>query len=276
MWEYRYEGDAEWISTGVKATGEKGADGADGKTPQLKIGVDNYWYVSYDEGATWTPLGVKATGSNGSDGADGITPQLRINTDTKYWEVSYDNGASWNSLGVKAMGEGSGSGVDGVTPKLRIDAETNMWEVSYDNGSTWTSLGVKATGDKGDDGANGTNGTNGTDGRDGTNGITPKIRINSSTKEWEVSYDDGSTWTSMGVKAIPEQDENGNWVYETSDMGASSGSMDSKQYTTVVVVSCVASLLTIAVAVCVMLIVAKDKRRTQKILKAIMQEKEEK
>ena len=276
MWEYRYEGDAEWISTGVKATGEKGADGADGKTPQLKIGVDNYWYVSYDEGATWTSLGVKATGSNGSDGADGITPQLRINTDTKYWEVSYDNGASWNSLGVKAMGEGSGSGVDGVTPKLRIDAETNMWEVSYDNGSTWTSLGVKATGDKGDDGANGTNGTNGTDGRDGTNGITPKIRINSSTKEWEVSYDDGSTWTSMGVKAIPEQDENGNWVYETSDMGASSGSMDSKQYTTVVVVSCVASLLTIAVAVCVMLIVAKDKRRTQKILKAIMQEKEEK
>lgn len=307
-WEYRYEGDAEWISTGVKATGEKGADGADGKTPQLKIGVDNYWYVSYDEGATWTSLGVKATGSNGSDGADGITPQLRINTDTKYWEVSYDNGSTWTSLGVKATGEGSGSGADGVTPQLRINSTNNMWEVSYDNGSTWTSLGVKATGDKGDDGTDGNDGigiasvekiktegnvdtyritftddsyfdftvTNGTNGRDGTNGITPKIRINSSTKEWEVSYDDGSTWTSMGVKAIPEQDENGNWVYETSDMGASSGSMDSKQYTTVVVVSCVASLLTIAVAVCVMLIVAKDKRRTQKILKAIMQEKEEK
>lgn len=273
-WEYRYEGDEDWISMGVKATGNNGADG---KTPQLRINAEsNMWEVSYDEGETWTSLGVKATGANGSDGADGadgITPQLRINSSTNYWEVSYDNGASWNSLGVKATGEGAGSGADGVTPQLRINSTTNMWEVSYDNGSTWTSLGVKATGDKGADGANGTNGT---DGRDGTNGITPKIRINSSTKEWEVSYDDGSTWTSMGVKAIPEQDENGNWVYETSDMGASSGSMDSKQYTTVVVVSCVASLLTIAVAVCVMLIVAKDKRRTQKILKAIMQEKEEK
>ncbi|MDY2574549.1 MAG: PL29 family lyase N-terminal domain-containing protein [Bacilli bacterium] len=147
-WEYRYEGDIAWTSTGVKATG---ASGADGKTPQLKIGEDNYWYVSYDEGATWTSLGVKATGEKGEAGTDGITPQLRINAETKYWEVSYDNGISWNSLGVKATSEGSGSGVDGITPKLRINSETNEWEVSYDNGATWTSLGVKATGEDGKD-----------------------------------------------------------------------------------------------------------------------------
>lgn len=34
----------------------------------------------------------------------------------------------------------------------------------------------------------------------GTDGITPQLRINETTKEWEISLD-GETWTSMGVKA---------------------------------------------------------------------------
>ncbi|MGM9971366.1 MAG: PL29 family lyase N-terminal domain-containing protein [Anaeroplasmataceae bacterium] len=178
-WEYRYEGDIIWTSTGVKATGSAGADG---KTPQLKIGDDNNWYVSYDDGATWTNLNVKATGS------DGITPKLRINSETYYWEVSYDSGSTWNSLGVKAT-SGSGSGVDGITPKLRINAETNEWEVSYDNGTSWTSLEVKATG---------------SDGNDGTNGKNIIVRINSETNEWEYQYEGDLNWTSLGVKATGE------------------------------------------------------------------------
>lgn len=36
---------------------------------------------------------------------------------------------------------------------------------------------------------------------DGTDGITPQLRINSESNDWEVSYDNGATWTSMGVKA---------------------------------------------------------------------------
>ena len=35
-------------------------------------------------------------------------------------------------------------------------------------------------------------------------GITPTMRINSDTKEWEVSYDKGLSYTSLGVKAVPE------------------------------------------------------------------------
>ena len=78
-----------------------------------------------------------------------------------------------------------------------------MWEVSYDDGNTWTSLGVKATGENGIDGENGMNGAN------GNNGITPKLQINSQTNMWEVSYDDGNTWTSLGIKATGENGSDG-------------------------------------------------------------------
>ncbi len=228
-WEVSYDGGLTWISLGVKATGEDGADGADGQdgtdgtdgvdgvdgiTPQVRINPEtNIWEISYDEGVTWISLGVAATGADGqdgNDGDDGITPQLRINATTNEWEVSYDNGTTWSPLGVKATGadgadgqDGSdgtdgNDGDDGITPQLRINSTTNEWEVSYDNGTTWSPLGVKATGA---DGADGQDGSDGTDGNDGDDGITPQLRINSNTNEWEVSYDNGTTWSPLGVKA---------------------------------------------------------------------------
>lgn len=38
-------------------------------------------------------------------------------------------------------------------------------------------------------------------------GITPLIRINDATGEWEVSYDRGMSYMSLGVKALPEEDK---------------------------------------------------------------------
>jgi len=78
---YYWVVDGKWL-TDAKGTkipvtsgkGEKGeagqdcTDGADDKTPQLKI-EDGYWYLSYD-GTNWTKLG-KATGENGKDGTNG-------------------------------------------------------------------------------------------------------------------------------------------------------------------------------------------------------------
>ncbi|MBE6702077.1 MAG: hypothetical protein E7585_01510 [Ruminococcaceae bacterium] len=40
----------------------------------------------------------------------------------------------------------------------------------------------------------------------GENGITPLIRINAGTHEWEVSYDNGLTWSSLGAKAPVAQE----------------------------------------------------------------------
>ena len=77
-------------------------------------------------------------------------------------------------------------------------------------------------------------------GPQGVQGITPKLRISETTNEWEVSYDEGATWTSLGVKATGEQGatgangaagengsngtkveigENGNWFLDGVDTG---------------------------------------------------------
>ncbi len=97
-------------------------------------------------------------------------------------------------------------GQDGITPQIRINSDTNMWEVSYDGGMTWLSLGVKATGEDGTDGRDGTDGIDGTDGTDGVDGITPQLRINPETNMWEISYDEGVTWISLGVEAVNRAD----------------------------------------------------------------------
>lgn len=38
---------------------------------------------------------------------------------------------------------------------------------------------------------------------------TPRLRINAESNEWEVSYDEGQTWTSLGVKATGEKGDKG-------------------------------------------------------------------
>lgn len=40
-----------------------------------------------------------------------------------------------------------------------------------------------------------------TDGAPGDDAVAPKVRINADTKEWEISTDNGGTWTSTGVVA---------------------------------------------------------------------------
>lgn len=106
-------------------------------------------------------------------------------------------------LGLAACGTVESK--DGITPQLRIDAGTNEWEVSYDNGASWTSLKVQATAS----GSNGTNGADGRDGADGKDGITPQLRISAETNEWEVSYDNGASWTSLAVKATGADGKDG-------------------------------------------------------------------
>ena len=276
-WEVSYDDGASWTSLGVKATGEKGErgaagrdgidgadgrDGADGKngidgkdgiTPELRVGSDNIWQISYDGGQTWTSLGVKATGEkgeqgaagrdgidgadgrdgadgkNGIDGKDGITPELRVGSDN-IWQISYDGGQTWTSLGVKATGEKGEQGAagrdgidgadgrdgadgkngidgkDGITPELRVGSD-NIWQISYDGGQTWTSLGVKATGEKGEQGTAGQDGRDGADGKDGADGqdgLVPYIGTNGNW--WLGNTDTGVQASAKGAKGDPGRD----------------------------------------------------------------------
>lgn len=143
-------------------------------------------------------------GMTGLNGSNGNTPYLRIGDGTGMWEVSYDNGTTWTSLGVKAQGPQGEKGDTGATGAQGPQGEKG------DTG---------ATGAQGPQGENGAAGTAGTDGHDG---ITPQLRINGSTGMWEVSYDSGTTWTSLGVKAQGPQGEKG----DTGDTGASGSSYE--------------------------------------------------
>ena len=62
-WEISYNDGRSWESLGVKATAEKGDDGADGETPY--IGDNGNWWIGDDD------TGIKAQGVDGSSGKDG-------------------------------------------------------------------------------------------------------------------------------------------------------------------------------------------------------------
>ena len=132
-----------WIGTtdtGVKAAATNGADGkdgadgtngVDGRTPQLKIGDDNLWYVSYDNGQNWESLNVKATGEMGATGAQG---------------EKGDKGDQGEQGIQGVQGEKGDAGADGA---------------SGQNGTN---------GINGKNGVNGQGGQNGQDGKDGQDG----------------------------------------------------------------------------------------------------------
>ena len=141
-----------WIGetdTGVKAVGTDGADGkdgadgtngVDGRTPQLKIGDDNLWYVSYDNGQNWESLNVKATGEMGATGAQG---------------EKGDKGD---------QGEQGIQGVQGEKGDKGDQGEQGIQGVQGEKGD------AGADGASGQNGTNGINGKNGVNGQDGQNG----------------------------------------------------------------------------------------------------------
>ena len=52
-------------------------------------------------------------------------------------------------------------------------------------------------------------GEKGETGANGVDGVSPKLQINATTNMWEVSYDNGKTWTSLNVKATGSDGTNG-------------------------------------------------------------------
>lgn len=178
-------------------------------SPQLKIGEDNLWYVSYDDGKTWTSLGVKATGATGEKGDKG------------------DTGAT-GAQGEK--GEKGDKGDTGATGEKGDKGDTGATGPQGEKGEK---------GDKGDTGATGEKGDKGDTGAAGKDGVTPLFRVNLETNKWEISYDNGVTWTAyaqatgdkgdkgdQGDKGdkgdpglIPYIGVNGNWWLGATDTG---------------------------------------------------------
>lgn len=71
-----------------------------------------------------------------------------------------------------------------------------------------------AVGPQGPQGPKGDTGEPGADGAQGVDGVTPQLRITNGI--WEVSTDNGTTWTSTGASAIGESTQKGLFSTSTS------------------------------------------------------------
>jgi hypothetical protein len=83
-------------------------------------------------------------------------------------------------------------GADGESPQINVKQDTDgvyYWTL---NGEwiVYGSVKLRVTGEKG---------------TDGQNAVTPKIRINTSNNEWEISYNNGVSWNTTGVKATGDK-----------------------------------------------------------------------
>ena len=88
-------------------------------------------------------------------------------------------------------------GVDGKNPVFEINSSDAHWRWKYAEATSgWTDLGVVASG------------AVGPKGQDGTNGVTPGVRINTTTNKWEIAAD-GTTWVSTDVNATGPAGQNG-------------------------------------------------------------------
>ena len=159
-----------WIGatdTGVKAAATDGADGkdgadgtngVDGRTPQLKIGDDNLWYVSYDNGQNWESLNVKATGEMGATGAQGEKGDKGDQGEQGIQGVQGEKGDKGD------QGEQGIQGVQGEKGDKGDQGEQGIQGVQGEKGD------AGADGTSGQNGTNGINGKNGVNGQDGQNG----------------------------------------------------------------------------------------------------------
>ena len=159
-----------WIGetdTCVKAVGTDGADGkdgadgtngVDGRTPQLKIGDDNLWYVSYDNGQNWESLNVKATGEMGATGAQGEKGDKGDQGEQGIQGVQGEKGDKGD------QGEQGIQGVQGEKGDKGDQGEQGIQGVQGEKGD------AGADGASGQNGTNGINGKNGVNGQDGQNG----------------------------------------------------------------------------------------------------------
>ena len=191
--------------------GDVGSAGAAGLTPH--IDTNGNWWIGT------TDTGIRANGKSAYEVALENNPNLTYEQWTESikgatgangksaYELAVETGLISSTVTVEnwlASLKGA-NGKDGISPVVRIHDTTNEWEISIDGGVRYTSTGVKATGEKGEDGQDGAKGETGARGADG---ISPKIRINDNN-EWEVSIDNGNTYTSTGVKATGEKGSDG-------------------------------------------------------------------
>ena len=108
-----------------------------------------------------------------------------------------------NTSATITNGKDGENGINAPIISVREDEDGNYyWTIDGE----WLLVEGERVRANGLDGENGTNGANGAKGEDA---IAPQVRINDTTKEWEISTDGGITWVSTGVVAEGKDGANG-------------------------------------------------------------------
>ena len=171
--------------------GIQGEPGADGHTPVITI-QNGYWYIDN------VNTNIRAEGLKGDTG-NGISAIEKTGTNglVDTYTITFTDG--WITTFTVTNGADGTDGAAGVgiekVEKTGSEGNVDTYTITLTNGNTFTFTV--------------TNGNSGSDGTNGKDGITPQLRINESTNMWEVSYDNGKTWTSLGVKATGENGKDG-------------------------------------------------------------------
>ena len=177
------------------ATGAKGDKGDKGDSITDISITGSTMTVKLSTGRTFTFENIR-----GADGKDGISPKIRINAETGLWEISEDDGENWTSTAVSALGTKGDKGDTGDKGEKGDKGDKGEQGIQGEKGET---------GAQGEQGIQGIQGIQGVQGEKGEDGISPKIKINPITNEWEISTDNGLTYVSTEIKATGAKGDKG-------------------------------------------------------------------
>ena len=206
-----YDNETSWeLLVEIDELLEDGKDGKDGVSIiSSELSEYGELIIYYSTGDSQN-LG-NVVGKDGVNGENGISVTSCSINDKGELVINYSDGKS-ETIG-RVIGTDGKDGVDGTDGINGIDGtngkdgvsvtsceinDKGELVISYSN-ETSQNLGVIV----------GKNGTNGIDGENGKDGVTPRLKINTDTRQWEVSYDNGITWLGLGFTAIGADGVNG-------------------------------------------------------------------
>ena len=127
---------------------------------------------------------------------------VAVNTTTDGYIIEFSDGTTATITNGKDGADGT-NGVNAPIISIKEGEDGNYyWTVDGE----WLLVEGERVRANGQDGANGEKGDRGEAGNDA---IAPQVRINETTKEWEISTDGGDTWVSTGVVAEGKDGANG-------------------------------------------------------------------
>ena len=124
---------------------------------------------------------------------------VAVNTTADGYVIEFSDGTTATINNGKDGANGQ-NGTNAPVISVKQDEDSNYY---WTMDGEWLLVDGERVRANGIDGVNGANGTNGVD------AIAPQVRINDTTKEWEISTDGGNTWTSTGVVAEGKDGANG-------------------------------------------------------------------